>query len=176
MSNIFLASDHHLSHMGMITFTRDDGSKLRDFSSIEEHDSYIISKHNSVVRPNDKIYFLGDVTFKPSNLDMLSQMHGEKILIKGNHDDLKLSQYIPYFKDIRSYHFLDKFILSHIPIHPDSLSKWAANIHGHLHYKRVQLNNEIDDRYQNISMECLDDYTPISLEEMKLRMKNLGLI
>lgn len=61
MPNIFLAADHHLAHEAILTFKRDDGSPLRDFASITEHDEYLICRHNSVVRPNDKVYFLGDV-------------------------------------------------------------------------------------------------------------------
>ncbi len=175
MSNIFLCSDHHLSHGNIIVFKRDDGTPLRSFSSIEEHDEFIIEQHNKTVRPNDKVYFLGDVTFHNKYLHLVGRMNGDKVLIKGNHDILKISQYEQYFRDIRAYHFLDTFILSHIPIHTESFSRWSANIHGHLHDKRVKtaFGLNIDERYQNVSMEQLDNYTPISLEEMKLRIKNL---
>lgn len=169
MSNIFLASDHHLSHNNILTFLRADGAKLRDFTSIEEHDEFIIARHNSVVRPQDKTYFLGDVTFSHTNLHLLSRMNGEKILIKGNHDKCKLSHYIPYFKDIRGSHQLDKFLLTHIPVHIESLARWTHNIHGHLHDNMVKdAYGALDSRYINVSMECLDNYTPVSLEQIKV--------
>ncbi len=178
MSNIFLCSDLHLSHENIIVFKREDGTPLRDFATIEEHDEYIIQQHNKVVSPNDRVYMLGDITFHNKNLHKLDRMHGRKVLIKGNHDDLKLTQYLPYFDDIRACHILDKFILTHIPIHTESFSRWKANVHGHLHNKRVRgaWGSKIDERYQNVSMECLDDYTPISLEQMKSRLRKLDLI
>lgn len=178
MSNIFLCSDHHLSHENIVVFKRKDGvTPLRNFKNITEHDEHIIAQHNKVVRPNDKVYFLGDVTFHNKYLHLIARMNGEKVLIKGNHDTLKLSQYQPYFKDIRAYHILDKFILSHIPIHPLSFSRWAANIHGHLHDRVVPGEyNKPDNRYYNVSMEQLDNYTPISLEDMKSRLRKLHLI
>lgn len=152
---------------------KDEVTKLRNFSNITEHDEHIIAQHNKVVRTNDKVYFLGDVTFHNKYLYLLGRMNGEKVLIKGNHDILKISQYVQYFKDIRAYHFLDKYILSHIPIHPESFSRWDGNIHGHLHDKLVGgAHGQPDKRYVNVSMEQLDNYTPISLEEVKKKFNN----
>lgn len=178
MSNIFLCSDHHLSHSNILTFKKADGSPLRNFTHIDEHDEYLIAQHNKVVRPSDKVYFLGDLTFHNKYLHLVGRMNGEKVLIKGNHDELKLSQYTQYFYDIRACHVLDKLLLTHIPVHPDSLSRWGCNVHGHLHSNRVTTNfgAKVDERYQSVCMEQLDDYTPISLEDLKSRIKNLGLI
>ena len=168
MANIFFASDHHLNHSNILTFKKSDGSPLRNFASITEHDEYIISQHNARVRPGDKTYYLGDAVFSHKNLYLLDRMNGEKVLIKGNHDKCKLSQYLPYFKDIRGSHQMDGIIMSHIPIHPESLARWGINLHGHLHYNRVlDQYGRPDKRYFNVSMECLNDYTPISLEEVK---------
>lgn len=165
MANIFFASDHHLGHSNILNFKRNDGSPLRDFPSIDAHDDYIISQHNRRVRPNDKVYFLGDVAMSHKFLPLLARMNGDKVLIKGNHDTAKLSQYLPYFRDIRGSHQFSGILMTHIPVHVDSLARWGVNIHGHLHYNQVG-----DPRYFNVSMECLDDYTPISLEEIKSRL------
>ena len=171
MANIFFASDHHFGHTNILTFKRGDGSPLRAFANITEHDEYMIAQHNKRVKACDKTYFCGDVVMSHKNLHLLGRMNGEKILIKGNHDTAKLSQYEPYFKDIRGSHQFSGIIMTHIPIHPESLARWGVNIHGHLHYHRVpdQWGNP-DKRYFNVSMECLDDYTPISLEEIKSRL------
>lgn len=182
MSNVFLCSDHHLSHASIITFRNEEGDIIRNFDSIEAHDEHIIAQHNSVVKKEDHVYFLGDVAFSKKHLHLLGRMNGHKVLIKGNHDKLRLIDYAPYFDDIRGCHQLDGFLLAHIPIHPDSLGRWGHMIHGHLHHNRVMIRGfagkpvEIDERYQNVSMEQLEDYTPLSLEEMKSRLKNLGLM
>lgn len=174
MSNIFLCSDHHLSHGNIITFER-DGTPLRKFSNIEEHDEYLIAKHNSVVATNDRVYFLGDVVFSKKHIHLLGRMNGRKVLIKGNHDKLELKDYLPYFDDIRGSHQFDGFLLTHIPVHPDSLSRWPVNIHGHLHanvVNKIWHGKDIPDpRYFSVCMEQLDDYTPISLEELKKASK-----
>ena len=177
MSNIFLCSDHHLEHANILTFLNSDGTKLRDFAHIDEMNEHIIKQHNSVVSSKDKVYFLGDVVMNKKGFHLLSRMNGEKVLIKGNHDIHKLDYYTQFFKDIRGCHQFDGMFLSHVPIHPESLSRWKVNVHGHLHANRVKNPyGQPDERYQNVSMEQLDDYTPISLEQMKSRLKNLGLI
>ena len=173
MSNIFLCSDHHYAHKNILNFTNADGSRVRDFASVEEMNGAIISRHNSVVRPSDKVYFLGDVTMNTNakGLEFLSEMNGEKILIKGNHDLCTAQQYLKYFKDIRGSYQLAGFILTHIPIHPDSLSRWAANVHGHLHTNQVQLNGKPDPRYLNVSLEQIN-FTPIALENLVQLVKD----
>jgi calcineurin-like phosphoesterase family protein len=167
MANIFFSSDHHMGHSNILTFFKNDGSKLRDFDNVEAMNEHIIDKHNSVVKPNDKIYMVGDFCFSNKYIHLLDRMNGEKVLIKGNHDTLKLSQYQPYFKDIRGSHQFSGILMTHIPIHPESLARWGLNIHGHLHSNKVKLEDgALDKRYFNVSMECID-YTPISLEEIK---------
>lgn len=179
MSNIFLCSDHHFHHANILTFKRADGSPLRVFRDVTHMNEHMIVQHNRVVQPGDKVYFLGDVTMSRNakGLEILARMNGEKVLIKGNHDLASAQQYLAYFKDIRSCHQLDGMLLSHIPVHTESLSRWRANVHGHLHYNRVMSSpHHIDHRYQNVCMEQLDDYTPIALEDLNAKIKNLGLI
>lgn len=170
MANIFLISDHHLSHGNILTFLKADGTNVRSFPSVEEMDEHMIDCHNSVVRPGDKTYFLGDVCFSAKALPLVARMNGEKVLIKGNHDKLKLSQYQTLFKDVRGSHQFNGILLTHIPVHTGSLARWPCNVHGHLHTNRVMLGDVIDPRYFNVSVECIN-YTPISLEELKLGIK-----
>lgn len=157
----FLISDTHFGHANILTFINSDGSKVRDFSSLEEMNETMIDNWNKVVSPSDNVYHLGDVLFTKKWLDLiLPRLNGTKVLIKGNHDNLKLSQYAQYFKDVRAYWVLDKYVLSHVPIHPESLSRWKANIHGHLH------NNSLEDtRYINVSVERIN-YTPVDFESI----------
>ena len=143
---------------------------MRDFESVEHMNEHMVYMHNSRVRPQDKVYFLGDVTMarNAKGLEILARMNGEKVLVKGNHDLCKAEQYLQYFKDVRGSHQFDGIILTHIPIHPESLARWGVNVHGHLHNNvvRMQLAQIPDRRYFNVSVERIN-YTPISLEEIK---------
>jgi calcineurin-like phosphoesterase family protein len=171
MANIFFASDHHFYHANILNFKRDDGSPLRVFDDVNHMNEYMVMQHNRVVRPNDKVYFLGDVTISRTAdaLKILGRMNGEKILVKGNHDHCKATQYLEYFKDIRGVYHMDNIVMSHVPLHPASLERWGTNIHGHLHQRQVLLEGKQipDTRYFSVCMERLDDYQPISLEEIK---------
>lgn len=170
-----MASDHHFHHTNILTFLTNEGKPLRSFANIDEHDEFIIEQHNKVVKPNDRVYYLGDLVFSKKYIHLVGRMNGRKVLIKGNHDKLDLKEYLPYFDDIRGSHQFDGMLLTHIPVHHESLARWGLNIHGHLHSniitKQEWLYNDYttvpDTRYKCVSMEQLDNYTPISLEEIK---------
>lgn len=179
MSNIFLCSDNHFHHANILTFKRNDGTPLRVFEDVNHMNEYMVMQHNRVVQPCDKVYFLGDVTMgkNAKALEIIGRMNGEKILIKGNHDLAPARVYLEHFKDIRGTYQLDGMLLSHIPVHSQSLSRWKCNIHGHLHANAVQNEHGHEDRrYYSVCMERLDNYTPISLEGLKSRIRKLGLI
>lgn len=165
MANVFLISDTHFGHNNILNFLKDDGDKLRTFASVEEMDELMVQNWNKTVKPKDKVYHLGDVAINRKCLELLSKLNGIKVLIKGNHDIFKLTDYCKYFKDIRAVHRLAKcLILSHIPIHEASIPESMYNIHGHLHYRRVLTSDKkIHPSYLNVSVELID-YTPISLE------------
>lgn len=170
MAKVFLISDTHFGHANILTFrSRLNESLLRPgFKDINHHDEVLIENWNKVVGPNDKVYHLGDIGFK--NFTTIKQtfdrLNGTKVLIKGNHDNFKISQYAQIFKDVRSYHVLDKFVLSHIPIHPDSVGRWKANIHGHLHEETIK-----DPRYINVAVEQIN-YTPIDFEVIRKKFND----
>ena len=162
----WVCADHHFGHANILNFTDKDGNKIRGarFKSIEDHDQSIVAWHNERVKPEDRVYMLGDVAINRRYLWLIGQLVGRLVLVKGNHDIFKLDDYRKYFDDIRAYVVqLDgdhnKVILSHIPIHPDSLGRFGTNIHGHYH------NNKIDDkRYKCVSLEHTD-YKPIQIHE-----------
>jgi calcineurin-like phosphoesterase family protein len=135
----------------------------------------MIERHNARVKPADRVYVVGDVAFHKRELHKLHRMNGRKVLIKGNHDLEDAKTYLQYFDDIRGSHQFDGILITHIPVHPDSLARWGFNVHGHLHANRVMMPNyysdnpnraSIDPRYFCVSVEQIN-YTPISLEEVK---------
>jgi len=166
----WVCADHHFGHQNILTFKRDDGTPLRDFKDIEEHDETIVKNHNDLVDPKDRVYMLGDIVINRRNMHILGRLNGRLCLVKGNHDIFKLQDYTPYFDDIRAYvvqldQNKNKTILSHIPIHPESLGRWGTNIHGHLHFRKVldQTGKE-DSQYKCVSLEHTN-FKPIQIHE-----------
>jgi len=179
--NIFFISDTHFGHEAPYTkFMLKDGCTFsRPHGSAAAGDQAMEENWNKIVKPSDKVYHVGDIAMSKKYLPILDRLNGEKVLIRGNHDLEKASTYLKYFKDVRGVHQFDGLLISHIPVHPDSLARWGFNVHGHLHTNRVQREVEVsndgslsvyrvenDPRYFNVSVEQIN-YTPISLEQIK---------
>jgi calcineurin-like phosphoesterase family protein len=186
MPSVFLTSDTHFGHVNICKFTNYDGSKTRPWDSVEEMDEDMVQRWNDTVGPNDKVYHLGDVVINRKSLQILDRLNGDKVLIKGNHDIFKLTDYTKYFRDVRAYHVMNGCILSHIPVHKDSIARFGANIHGHLHANRVRkprgvnvktgeilYSNDIDPDYYCVSVEHTD-YRPILFEDVIQKIKDQG--
>ena len=160
-AKIFVISDTHFGHTNMALY--------RGFSSVGEHDNYIVEKWNSVVNKNDTVYLLGDVTMeKATNYEILSKLKGHKKVIMGNHDLGKHSKkMLEYVNTVQSCVKIKGVMLSHIPIHPMELGRFGKNIHGHLHSKHVKRFFGLvkDKRYINVSCEVVD-YTPVELNKL----------
>jgi calcineurin-like phosphoesterase family protein len=187
MPAVFLVSDTHFGHHGVCRFMRNDGvTKLRPFDDPHEMDEHMVEAWNDTVRPNDKVYHLGDVVINRKSLGIMSRLNGDKVLIRGNHDIFRDDEYRQYFRELRAYHVMNGMILSHIPVHPESLGRFGVNIHGHLHANRVMkprgvdartgeilYSNEIDPRYHCVCVEQTD-FAPILFEDVIKRIEAEG--
>jgi calcineurin-like phosphoesterase family protein len=188
MPSVFLVSDTHFGHTGVCRFTRNDGvTKLRPWDDADAMDEAMIAAWNERVKPTDKVYHLGDVVINRKALKTLSRLNGDKVLIRGNHDIFRDDEYRMYFRELRAYHVMNGMILSHIPVHSDSLGRFGVNIHGHLHANRVRkprgvdaktgeilYSDEIDVRYHCVCVEQTPDFAPILFEDVVKRIKEEG--
>jgi calcineurin-like phosphoesterase family protein len=188
MPAVFLVSDTHFGHAGVCKFTHPDDPemKLRPWDNADEMDEEMIRRWNDRVRPNDKVYHLGDVVINRKALKTLARLNGDKVLIRGNHDIFRDDEYREYFRELRAYHIMNGMILSHIPVHEASLGRFGTNIHGHLHATRVKkargvdaktgtvlYGTEIDPRYWCACVEQTD-FAPILFEDAIKRIEAEG--
>lgn len=185
MPNTFFASDHHFGHANILNFETFEGEPLRKFASVEEMDEHMIAQHNKVVGQKDTCWFLGDVVINRRFLTHIQRMNGRKRLVLGNHDIFKNKDYYNAgFEDLHAFRKFDGFVTTHIPVHGDSMGRWGRNVHGHLHSNRVKKAYGVDaktgevkysatipdPRYYCVCMEQLDDYTPISIDELRAKI------
>lgn len=178
MANVFLTSDTHFGHRNICKFMRSDGiTPLRPWDDVDVMDTDMVMRWNKVVGPNDKVMHLGDVVINRKSLAILNQLNGRKELIMGNHDIFDHTDYLKYFKRLHGSYKLGDLWLTHIPVHIDSVPRWAtANVHGHIHANLVMRTNQyhqqvIDSRYANVSVEHTD-YAPIPLDSLHDRIKD----
>lgn len=182
MKNTWVVSDTHWGHAGVCRFLNNDGTKLRPWDNPDEMDEAMVELWNSKVKPGDKVYHLGDVVINRRCLKTLARLNGDLVLIKGNHDIFRISEYLEYFREVRAYHVLNGMIFSHIPIHPASLERFGVNVCGHLHSNQVmlpagfdQVTGQIiysdipDPKYFCVCVEQTD-FAPIALEDLQQRI------
>lgn len=151
MSRTFGIADLHLGHQNMAI--------KRGFTTVEEHDEFIIANWNKVVNKKDNVIIFGDVTMEKKNsYYLLNRMNGRKTVIGGNHDRPQDSEeLLKYVSGICGMMKRRGFILTHCPIHESQLEEFYVNIHGHVHERTLQ-----DERYINLSCEVIG-YTPVLL-------------
>jgi len=162
---IFFTSDHHFGHTNILKYQN------RPFPTIEEMNEVLIDKWNSVVKPNDTIYHLGDfalVRTKNEVDNIVRRLNGHKHLILGNHDRQPV-KHASGFVEIEQYKEIAidgiKLILFHYPIESwNGAFHETYHLHGHSHGKSSVRSRRID-----VGVD-VHNYYPINYEEVKQLM------
>ena len=174
MSQVYVISDLHIGHERIIEFA----GNYRDGDTFMENVEHIKQKWNKRVTKKDKVFVLGDVCMNIHLMPLFDELHGTKILIRGNHDDFDMSVYTKYFKEIHGlYRYKRKGFscwMSHAPIHPDEL-RGRINVHGHVHQNSIRVNNMLDDRYVNACVENSDG-GPIPMDDIVKGIRTWGKV
>ena len=169
MSEVFLISDTHFFHEGVLRFE----PAARPFATVEEMNEVLVDRWNKTVGKRDTVWHLGDVCFgHVRNLQIIKRLNGHKNLTLGNHDNYDIRAYADLFNKIEAVKKYDDYLLSHIPIHPGQFYRFKGNVHGHLHSKLVTLAYDVGDlrdlRYVNVSCEHTG-LAPVSWDNVKKR-------
>ena len=168
MTDTWFISDTHFFHDNMLKFVDKNGIRIRPaWANVHEMNWTMVERWNSVVKPQDKVWHLGDVAFKTTTkaaeLDhLLSSLHGHKRMIVGNHDNLKSTILLRHFEKIELWRGFktEGFTCSHIPLRLDSLRDGTVNVHGHTHQ-----NILAEPGYVNVCVE-VRDYTPVHMDQL----------
>lgn len=159
----FVTSDTHFFHeslLGMSQFAP------RPFKNVAEMNQTIIDSWNEKVGKDDLVYHLGDIALyfiKPQRdayqaiFEVLNQLHGHLILIKGNHDSRALFKYLQSknysFNGLPKFQFHDvgvllkydhrQYYLTHYPMML-GIAPQIINLHGHIHHYSVPIKENIN--------------------------------
>ena len=176
---LWFTSDSHWSHQKIIELCN------RPFSSVEEMNEKLIENWNSVVKPTDTVFHLGDFCFGGSQAwnSVLDRLNGNILLIKGNHDEKNLKQgFMMKFKWVGyQLHLLIEnrsIYLNHFPFlcyggtyrNPEN-QVWQA--FGHIHSGPYSESGRDLNRSKLIFPTQYDvgvdnnNFTPISWEQLK---------
>lgn len=163
----YYISDTHFGHGNIIRFTH------RPFANVKEMNSVIIRNWNQTVTNNDTVYFLGDfsLTSPRETQEILYQLNGEIVLIKGNHEKsaLKREYCRNRFKSIHDYLEIEdnnKMVcLFHYPIESwRNKSRGSIHLHGHIHRKDIEPINNTKNKF-NVNVEFIN-YRPTTINEL----------
>lgn len=176
---IWISSDLHLFHENIIRYCN------RPFANADVMTEALIQYHNERVKPPDHWYHLGDLTMLRGSVNSqqaqrtiaaVKRMNGHKRTLLGNHDHFPPKVYLEcgFEKIVGTGQWLDGMILSHYPIHPSSLGRAKACVHGHTHDApdepaKITIKEDLSvlvQPYVNVSIERTD-YRPLSLDEVK---------
>lgn len=185
--DIWIISDTHFRHQNILKFRDSTTGKLvrgDDFKDVDEMDEHMIERWNSVVKPGDIVYHLGDVVMGDHEWFKSNwpRLHGSKRLIVGNHDDIKFLASGGFFAKVGMWRMFPEFglMLSHVPLHESSLLRLIdksgkypedcetlVNIHGHTHQ-----HGSPHGPYLSVCVE-LREYTPVHIEDLQKEAKLL---
>ena len=169
---IWFTSDSHLFHSKIIQYE----PITRPFSSVEEMNETIISNWNSVVKPDDEIYVLGDfIMGDVKNIEpTIKRLNGKITLVRGNHDTKsKLIEYQRLGIEVKDIAYIPYqgrfFICCHFPITNEEFIRMIVEdnsevvfLYGHTHSKSPK-------GYTNGTYHIgadTNNLTPISIEQI----------
>jgi calcineurin-like phosphoesterase family protein len=153
----------------------------RPFDNLEEMHSIVKDKWNAKVTNGDTVYILGDLAMRGTQEDLIafvSTLKGHKVMVKGNHDDIKDLRYKQLFDEICDYKEISdtldgknvKLVLCHYPILMwKNQHRGSILLYGHVH-------NSIEEYYFKKCLREMDNEDSFNRRdgEEVLRAYNVG--
>lgn len=168
----YFTSDLHFGHKRIVELSR------RPFPDVPTMETEIIRRWNDRVTAADQVFLLGDFSFgnKTFQTNMLKQLHGRILLVRGNHDAGYVRMRNLGFADVMdNFEMSDeagvRWYLAHKP--------WWESRHGaigprhqlcgHVHNDWVRLRSADNDREEydiiNVGVDVWD-FTPRTFQEL----------
>lgn len=158
--SVFFTSDTHFGHYNIIKYCN------RPWKTTEEMNEGLIERWNSVVRPSDDVYHLGDFCMGGREpREFTRYLNGRIHLIRGNHDKHVYDQ---GFVDVVPYKEL-KLNRKHIVLCHFPFRSWNRQHHGAWHlFGHVHGAMKFDDLLcLDVGVDAVDsDYRPLSLDQV----------
>lgn len=174
---MFFTSDTHFNHKSILKYCD------RPFDTVEEMNEQLIANWNSVVKPKDVIYHLGDFAYgsKEEMSKIFHRLNGRKHLVFGNHDDNRVKKLnwstvnsyieIKYKrKDLTEIPNSVKLILFHFPI-----EEWNGKYHGfyHLHgHSHGRCKKDSSFLRVDVGVDS-NNFTPVHVEDLLFSKNDL---
>lgn len=179
MNRKFYIADWHYGHENIISY---DG---RPFDSVMDMNEGLIERWNKAVDDGDLVYILGDMFWcKPKDaVPVLARLNGQKILVRGNHDNIKPPAFQDHFVKITDYLEVRdgdrNLVLCHYPMpsYKNNAKGWV-HLYGHVHssyewhiieHTKRKIEELYDKHFDMINVGAMMPYikyTPRMLDEI----------
>lgn len=166
----YIFGDPHFGDEGIILMEN------RPFKNVKDMTECLIENINNTVDKSDRLYIDGDFCWnlKATEIErILARIHGEKVLIMGNHDqNFTEKEWMSMGFDIAINNPIilnDWYIVSHEPIYVSKAMPYFniyAHVHGNQNYKDFSTHGAC------VSAERLG-YKPIPLDAIYARTREL---
>lgn len=177
MNEIWFSSDLHHYHKNIQTFC----AETRPKGTLDEMTDHIIEAHNSVVKPGDEFWHLGDFSFgtEAQTAEVLSRMNGKLRFIRGNHDKVLdkstwCQSFLSSYDDYKGIKIGDtKVYLFHYPIESWNCKfRGSIHLHGHLHGDKHHECRTMINRY-DVGSDNRGDalMIPLNWDQVRERIK-----
>lgn len=162
MNNVWFTGDTHFNHENIISFSD------RPFDSVGHMNHTLVENWNDIVRPQDTVYHLGDFAFGSNaggHEKLFKSLHGNKILIRGNHDIRNKSilrlDWGAIF-DLITIKLRHKIVLCHYAMKTwDGKQRGSFMLYGHSHGS-IGGGDELT---MDVGVDC-NDYKPVNYEQI----------
>jgi calcineurin-like phosphoesterase family protein len=160
---LWFTSDTHLDHKNILKYTS------RPFNTVDEMNENLVLIWNSLVRPGDTVYHLGDFAFARHEY-WRNRLNGQIVLIEGSHDrmDSKARKSFQWVGPRHTVHGDPDIILSHYAMRVWPRSHYGTwHLYGHSHGRLPGLGKSFD-----VGVDC-HGLAPISLDRVREIMAGL---
>ncbi len=167
MSTYFTA-DTHFGHPQILLYQ----AKTRPYHDLNHMHEALIHNWNSVVKPADTVYHLGDFGFGPAVRLARKRLNGKIRLILGNHDKFGLED-ASLFESIDMLKLVDvdgqRIVLCHYAMRTWQFqSKGAWQLYGHSH---GNLDDDITLNSVDVGVDVWG-MAPVSMAQLRAVMKH----
>lgn len=169
---IYLTSDLHFNHANILKYE----PVSRPFATIPDMNEAIIANWNSVVKPEDTVYVLGDLSMGEvkNAVELIKRLNGKIILIRGNHDTPKrIAVYQELGIEVHDIFYMPYkgrfFVMCHFPIASEEFLQMVRQdnsevvcLYGHVHSNAP---TGYKDGTFHVGLDT-NNLTPISLDDI----------
>lgn len=181
--NIFFTSDEHHGHKNVIKYDN------RPFENVYEMTEVLIENNNEMVKPNDKVYHIGDFSWHGpgKTIEIIKRLNGKHHFIMGNHDKVLLKPAVQEYAEwVKYYHELTiqdptlkhkkiLMVLSHYAMVVWNKSHYGSIMaHGHSHGNLDEYNIRCNVRRIDACVSS-HNYFPWNYEEIRDTLQDRGV-